>query len=575
MRKTLAALWLLGLLAALVGLSGQMSWRLAVIFLVLLALLAWGRSVWKPLQKLEPPLLLILALGIVLAAFGQTRPEETSLMKRWVELLLFAGTLGVCWGLVGLEWKRPVGGIVEVFVFAFCLLFPLAVLLFQIFVGRHFDAFSVEVGVGALAYQMLAGFCVYIVLSQFVLQDAIFRRQLRSLWVGAFCLIVLVGMFRFMALGKNVLVLRQLEFEPGMVLERAKEQAERLDTRLARQVLATREAKYYDGRQAGAKAVAALEEPCRDWIQGKSERRHLQRAAGSSALSTFLLGAGPVQQDRTPLIALAIDARRGRLFFVDQEGHLYVRRRETLQRAGRVEFAPEKGPVCDLLWWESGRRLLLLLANGTVAVLEIESGESDAEEQFSRALRPQQDLLRDLCFLGSGSGGYLVDAFGGIHPFGETPIRYEDLRKHRYEEAHYWPGKDRARAIDCTDDGYAVAVVDTYGGIHCMGKSVLENRNGEGSGAGGKVRYFGSTRDYFDRPVVASVVPAYDSYYLLHTSGRIERRVGLERMVELFHAGRTASPKAGFPALLGILLLGWILLRSPRRVPVWVTGDGV
>jgi len=638
-RRVLATLWLTGLLLALVGLSVGLSWRLLVVFLILLAALAWGRKIWPTLQKLEPALLLILALGIVLAAFAQA-PEggfhghhgqdahATSVLERGVGFLLLIGTLGVCGGLLALRWKRPVGGIVDILVFAFCLLFPLAVLLFQLFVSHHFETFAVRVGVGTLAYQLLAAFSVYIVLSQFVLQETAFRRRLRPLWIGAFCLLALFGAFRMLALGKSLLELRQREFEPGPLWQRAWERASRLDARLAREALASRAARHWLERESAETAFAVLDQATRHWPQGIRQRRRLERAAGSSVLATLLLGAGPVQEAEIRMAAMALDTRRGRLFFADEQGRLYLRAKKSLEAIGQVTFPPDEsassaghsdaqvpgtssGPVRDLLWWEQEQRLLLLFGSGSLAVLEIGPGEKGLEESLglrsvewlhqprdvsARALavvptagcvvigygdleiRPVlgsldtevgallaapasenlrgQDVLRGLCFIASGRSGYRVDAFGDLHPFGETPLREEALGAHCVQQNHHRPRRDQALAVDCLEDGFAVCVFDAYGRIHCIEKEP----------ASGKVRSFGSTRDYFDRPVVVDVVPAYDSYYLLHTDGRVDRRTGLKRTVALLRPG-PAEWLPSFPPLLVILGLGWVLLRSPRRVP--------
>lgn len=629
--QVLATLWLGGLLLALVSLSIEMPWRLLVVFLILLAALGWGRKIWPALQKLEPALLLILALGIVLAAFAQA-PEggfhghhgqdahATSGLERGVGFLLLIGTLGVCGGLLALGWKRPVGGIVDILVFAFCLLFPLAVLLFQLFVSHHFETFAVRVGVSALAYQLLAAFSVYMVLSQFVLQEVAFRRRLRPLWIGAFCLLALFGAFRMLALGKNLLELRQREFEPGPLWQHAWERASRLDARLAREALASRAARHWLERESAETALAVLDQATRHWPQGNRQWWRLRRATGSSALATLLLGAGPLEEEEISKAAMAIDTRRGRLFFADEQGRLYLQAKKSLEPIGQVTLSPDEnaqspgpssGPVRDLLWWEQEQRLLLLFGSGSLAVLEIGQVEKGLEESpglrsvewlhqprdvSARALavvptarcvvigygdleiRPVlgqinpeleallaapapetlrgQDVLRGLCFIASGRGGYRVDAYGGIHPFGETPLREEELGAHRVQENSHRTRRDQARAVDCSDDGFAVCVFDAYGRIQCVEKEPVS----------GKVYSFGSTRDYFDRPVVVDVVPAYDSYYLLHTDGRVDRRTGLKRTVALLRPA-PAEWRSSFLPMLVILGLGWVLLRSPRRVP--------
>src|SRR5207302_1860659 len=66
------------------------------------------------------------------------------------------------------------------------------------------------------------------------------------------------------------------------------------------------------------------------------------------------------------------------------------------------------------------------------------------------------DIARGLA-LAPGGGGYVLDGWGGIHAFdGAPPVR----------GAPYWPGWDIARGIALLRDGTGGYVVDGWGGLH-------------------------------------------------------------------------------------------------------------
>jgi uncharacterized protein YkwD len=70
------------------------------------------------------------------------------------------------------------------------------------------------------------------------------------------------------------------------------------------------------------------------------------------------------------------------------------------------------------------------------------------------------DIARSVAVNPDGSGGYTLDGFGGVHPFGSAaPVTV----------SAYWPGWDIARGIaTCSGGGY---VLDGWGGIHNFGNS--------------------------------------------------------------------------------------------------------
>ncbi len=75
------------------------------------------------------------------------------------------------------------------------------------------------------------------------------------------------------------------------------------------------------------------------------------------------------------------------------------------------------------------------------------------------------DITRGVALDASGTGGYVLDGFGGLHPFGAAHVPASP--------PPFWPGWDVARGIALTSDstianprGY---VLDAYGGVHPFG----------------------------------------------------------------------------------------------------------
>lgn len=69
---------------------------------------------------------------------------------------------------------------------------------------------------------------------------------------------------------------------------------------------------------------------------------------------------------------------------------------------------------------------------------------------------------RDAVALKGTEGGYVLDLYGGVHPYGHAPA---------LSVREYWPGWDIARAIDLNADGKGGYVLDGYGGIHAIGNA--------------------------------------------------------------------------------------------------------
>jgi len=70
------------------------------------------------------------------------------------------------------------------------------------------------------------------------------------------------------------------------------------------------------------------------------------------------------------------------------------------------------------------------------------------------------DIARDVTLTADGRRGWVLDGFGGLHPVGGAP---------RLRTSGYWRGWDIARGVAATKDGKGAFVLDAYGGIHSAG----------------------------------------------------------------------------------------------------------
>jgi hypothetical protein len=73
---------------------------------------------------------------------------------------------------------------------------------------------------------------------------------------------------------------------------------------------------------------------------------------------------------------------------------------------------------------------------------------------------PGWDIARGVAVQQGGTGGYVLDGWGGIHPFGKAP---------GVTGTAYWPGWDIARSMVLRPDGVSGYVLDGWGGIHPFG----------------------------------------------------------------------------------------------------------
>jgi hypothetical protein len=73
---------------------------------------------------------------------------------------------------------------------------------------------------------------------------------------------------------------------------------------------------------------------------------------------------------------------------------------------------------------------------------------------------PSWDIIRGLAIAPGGQGGYLLDGWGGLHPFGSAPP---------VSSGSYWPGWDIARGVALRADGHSGYILDGWGGVHPFG----------------------------------------------------------------------------------------------------------
>jgi hypothetical protein len=70
------------------------------------------------------------------------------------------------------------------------------------------------------------------------------------------------------------------------------------------------------------------------------------------------------------------------------------------------------------------------------------------------------DIARGIALRPDGAGGYVLDGFGGLHPFGDAP---------GVASSADWPGWDIARGVALRSDGVSGYVLDGFGGLHPFG----------------------------------------------------------------------------------------------------------
>ncbi len=164
-------------------------------------------------------------------------------------------------------------------------------------------------------------------------------------------------------------------------------------------------------------------------------------------------------------------------------------------RATEVTSVPvPEGSVCRDAVWLNDLGLLALLDDG--AVLRGEPHEKDIA--WTAHWEPLANLLetkvaQSLAPLPDGSGAYVLDAFGGIHPHGDVPIQYHLLGGHRFTPHYFHPDQVATRAYVLDKMGREVVYGDHYGGVHGM---VFDGERVTYTGTTSALDPEGACRDY-------------------------------------------------------------------------------
>ncbi|HOE10378.1 MAG TPA: hypothetical protein PLQ35_01940 [bacterium] len=306
---------------------------------------------------------------------------------------------------------------------------------------------------------------------------------------------------------------------------------------------ATQKALEHLGNNRMPEAVTAL----RGCLIGGGPETVSARVAGWSGLEPTALplmlafgGHVPVHR-RTHVYSSGWDGAHGRILALGERGRLWALTRSGAQdlgaplkeaialtlsadgsqiglisEKGRVFITDQQGKELWKLWLpestyrdiagtESPNRFLALRADGAVynvthqgsRLLEGYPTWKDTEPAVSIVSTPD------------GKGHYVLDRFGGVHPRGETPIRYEDL-KGQSESGHYWPEQDTARAILLASPNVLI-YVDRFGGLHSVVKS------------DGTVSYRGHDYPPLNEPVVVDVLGGIvpGMFHIVCEDGRI------------------------------------------------------
>lgn len=74
------------------------------------------------------------------------------------------------------------------------------------------------------------------------------------------------------------------------------------------------------------------------------------------------------------------------------------------------------------------------------------------------------DIVRGIATMPDGSGGFILDGWGGLHPFG-----LNGKNPPAVSTGPYWKGWDIARGVTILPDGSGGYVVDGWGGLHPFG----------------------------------------------------------------------------------------------------------
>lgn len=138
----------------------------------------------------------------------------------------------------------------------------------------------------------------------------------------------------------------------------------------------------------------------------------------------------------------------------------------TMDAYGGVYHVGSTVPIAGPYWpgWKIARGLAMLPDHsGAGYVLDGWGGIhpfGGAPAFSASASWPGWDIARAIALEPDGLGGYVLDGYGGLHPFGDAPV---------VNGSASWPGWDIARALVLRPNGVGGYVLDGWGGLHPFG----------------------------------------------------------------------------------------------------------
>jgi len=245
---------------------------------------------------------------------------------------------------------------------------------------------------------------------------------------------------------------------------------------------------------------------------------------------------------KSPAVGLAWDKPGQRILVLESDGQLI-----SVTNSGQEEHAALLPDAVDIAVSPDGTRIALLSGGGHLLVID-----QAFERIWERALAPEtyrgitstgnpdeflvvradgatlhveadgvlllsgyptwpnERPAVDIASTTDGEGHYVLDRFGGVHPRGDTPIRYEDLQAHS-RTIHFWPNRDLACGIAASTPGGYPVYVDRYGGLHAVVKQ------------SDQVLYQGHRYPPLDEPVVVDLMvgAVRDMIHILTSDGTV------------------------------------------------------
>lgn len=144
--------------------------------------------------------------------------------------------------------------------------------------------------------------------------------------------------------------------------------------------------------------------------------------------------------------------------FSGSPGHSYRFTVQASNAAGSQDTGFSTNVATTNVWDQSGRSSpfnAMYAVDGSGALFP-----GSSAPVFNASAWPDWNIARGIAVAPGGEGGYTLDAYGGVHPFGNAPA---------VTVTGYWNGWDIARGIALRADGKSGYVLDGWGGAHPFG----------------------------------------------------------------------------------------------------------